>query len=291
MAIPMDGKTQLVGIVGYPVAHTLSPQMHNAAFKHLGLNWRYVPLLVYPENLATAIKGAVALGFRGLNITVPHKVEAIPLMDSVTEATSVVGAVNTVKIDPATGKCEGLNTDMTGFIADLAANKVRVGKTSKVLVLGAGGAARAVAVGLTRMGATVIFISRTKSNGEALAASIRQTWKEANVSAIGYEELSETAPGATLIVNATPVGMYPDSERSPWPQGVRFPAGATLYDTVYRPMETKLMYDSYQAGLQVIGGVGMLVYQGASAFEIWTGMKPPIEVMRQACLQALKGAL
>lgn len=286
----IDGQTQLVGIIGWPVAHSLSPAMHNAAFAYAGLNWRYVPLPVRPEHLKEAIKGMAALGFRGVNVTVPHKVDIIPLLDSVTDAVRVVGAVNTIRVDRNTGKLEGLNTDMTGFLADLAANTIHVGKDTRVIILGAGGAARAVASGLVRSGAQVTLVNRTFATAQTTAAFIQSSWSSTSITAVPLERLAEVAREATLIVNTTAAGMWPDVEGTPWPEGVPFPKNATVYDTVYRPLKTRLMRDAEKAGLRVVGGIGMLVYQGAAAYEVWTGRQPPVEVMKLVCQQALTEA-
>lgn len=283
----IDGQTQLVGIIGYPVAHSLSPEMHNAAFAELGMNWRYVPLLVQPERLAEALRGILALGFRGANVTVPHKVTCIPYLDRVTEAVTVAGAVNTIRIDASQGRLEGLNTDMSGFLTDLAVNQVSIGEESRVVILGAGGAARAIGAGLVRGGAQITFVNRTVERGVQIASFLRASWEGCRVAAVGLEQLAQVSQEATLIVNATSVGMFPYTDASPWREDVPFPKGAVLYDTIYRPLQTKLMRDAERSGLRVIGGLGMLVYQGAAAFEMWTGKRPPIELMRQVCLRRL----
>lgn len=279
----IDGTTQLVGILGFPIAHTLSPEMHNAAFAALGMNWRYLPLLVRPEMIGQALRGAAALGFRGLNLTVPHKVNAIQYLDSVTEAVTIVGAVNTIRVEMSSGRLEGLNTDVTGFLADLAAHKVSVGEQNHVVILGAGGAARAVGTGLARSGARLTFVNRTPEKAIQIAEFMRSSWSSGKIDHATFGQLAEVTADANLIVNCTPVGIYPDVELSPWPEDVPIPKTAVIYDTVYRPQRTRLMKQAELAGCQVIGGLGMLVYQGAAAFEVWTGKKPPIEVMRQVC--------
>jgi shikimate dehydrogenase len=283
----IDGRTQLVGILGYPVAHSLSPEMHNAAFAELGMNWRYVPLLVHPDKLAEALRGVAALGFRGANVTVPHKVTCIPYLDSVTEAVNIVGAVNTIRIDGGNGRLEGLNTDVSGFLTDLAVNQISVGEDSRVVILGAGGAARAIGAGLVRSGAQLTFVNRTVERGLQLADFLRASWESCKVEAVGLEQLEAVTREATLIVNATSVGMFPHTDSSPWRDGVPFPKNAVLYDTIYRPLQTKLMRDAERSGLRAIGGLGMLIYQGAAAFEMWTGKKPPIDLMRAVCLKRL----
>jgi len=288
--LSIDGQTQLVGIIGWPVAHTLSPAMHNAAFSYAGLNWRYVALPARAEHLAPAIRGLAALGFRGVNITVPHKVDVIPLMDTITEAATIVGAVNTIRVDRNTGHLEGLNTDMGGFLTDLAYNRINIDKKSRVVILGAGGAARAVAAGLVRSGAQVIVVGRTPAHAQTLVMFIKSSWSEENIDFAYTENLFEASRGATLIVNTTPVGQWPDVEATPWPENVPLPQDAIIYDVVYRPLKTRLMHDAETAGLRTVGGLGMLVHQGAAAFEVWTGKKAPIDIMKMICMQALNEA-
>ncbi len=279
----IDGQTQLVGVIGWPVAHSLSPVMHNAAFDHLGMNWRYVPMPVHEDDIRPALRGLAALGFRGVNITVPHKVSAISQMDSVTDAVQIVGAVNTVRVDRDTGKLEGLNTDMTGFLTDLAVNDIQIDSGSNVVILGAGGAARACAAGLMRSGARVSIVNRTRDRAQQLIDFLRIGWSEARIVAHSYDALPKLSEAASLIVNCTPSGMWPNVNDTPWPRGLPFPRDAVLYDTIYRPMQTRLMQEAESAGARVLGGLGMLVYQGATAFEAWTGRKAPIDVMRLAC--------
>src|SRR5689334_10499284 len=184
--------------------------MHNAAFSYTGLNWRYVPLPVRSEHLADALRGLGALGFRGINVTVPHKVDVIPLVHSMTESVTIVGAANTIRVDRNTGKLEALNTDMGGFLTDLAVNGTNIGTDSRVIILGAGGAARAAAAGLVRSGAHVVLVNRTVSKAESIARFIQSSWSAQNIEFVGLDKLSEIARGATLIVNTTPVGMWPE---------------------------------------------------------------------------------
>jgi shikimate dehydrogenase len=285
--VSIDGQTQLVGVIGWPVAHSLSPAMHNGALTYAGLNWRYVPLPVRPGDLESAIRGLAALGFRGFNVTVPHKVDIIPLLDNITEAVNIVGAVNTVRIDRNTGHLEGMNTDMTGILVDLASNNVRVGKETRVLILGAGGAARAVAAGLLRSGAHIIIANRTFPKAQGIVRFLQSSWPHPNIEAVSMDDLKFAARDINLIINTTPVGMWPDVDATPWPEGIPYPKEGVVYDTVYRPQRTRLMRDGEAVGMRAIGGIGMLVHQGAAAYEVWTGKKAPVDVMRMICLQEL----
>ena len=264
--------------------------MHNAAFAHLGLNWRYVPLPVREADIGMALRGLAALGFRGVNVTVPHKTSVMPYLSSITDAAQTVGAVNTIRVDRSNGQLTGLNTDMSGFLTDLAVNGVSISSGTRVVILGAGGAARACAAGLVRSGANVTLVNRTFERSQAVVEFLRKGWPKSTVSAVGVDWLHDVLADCKLIVNTTSVGLWPETKASPWPAGVPFPPNVTLYDTVYRPLQTQLMRDAAQAGARVIGGIGMLVYQGAAAFEAWTGKPAPIAVMRQVAEAALSGS-
>lgn len=285
----IDAHTQLVGIIGSPVGHSLSPVMHNAAYAALDLNWRYVALPVRSaQQLGAALHGLSALGFRGVNITVPYKVEALHYMDSVTDNAKQIGAINTVIINQFTGELRGANTDGDGFLDDLAAHgfkpdKFKLNKEDHYIVLGAGGAARAVVMALASHGARLTVVNRTLENASALAEAF-------DVEGASYTDLPRLLPDCRLIVNTTSVGLHPDSEASPLPPGVTLPPGAFVYDTIYRPFETRLMRDARAAGLIATNGLGMLINQGARAASMWTGRTLDTTItaiMREACLQAL----
>lgn len=283
----IDGGTALVGVMGWPVKHSLSPAMHNAALDKLGLNWRYVPLEVRPDRLWEAVRGMAALGFRGVNLTVPHKVDVLPLLDHVSDEARLIGAANTIRVDPATGALSGTNTDMDGFLRDLAAHGVELLPGSHALILGAGGAARAISVGLLRAGMRLTLVNRTPERAQELATLLTTALAGAKVTVATFDDLRTLSADAALIVNTTPLGMWPNVDASPWPATVPFPAGAVLYDTIYRPAHTLLMRQAEAAGVRVIGGIGMLVYQGAAAFEVWTGQPAPVDVMMEACRRGL----
>ncbi len=282
-----NGETQLVGIMGWPVAHSLSPVMHNAAFEHLGLNWRYVPLPVREGEVGTAIRGMVALGFRGVNVTIPHKLVALAEMDRLGLLVEPIGAINTIVVNPKDRTLEGHNTDYLGFLNDLYANNVVMEKGMYAVILGAGGAARACLATLLQAGATVAIVNRTPESARELVVQM-QPYTSRPLTAHSYADLPALAENAALIVNCTSVGMWPKVDESPWPGAVTFPKNAVLYDTVYRPNRTRLMQTSEAAGARAIGGIGMLVGQGAVAFEMWTGQRAPVDVMRAACEAALE---
>lgn len=280
------GSTQVVGLIGWPIEHSVSPPMHNAAFRHLGLDWCYVPLPVRPEGLAEAISGLRALGLCGINATVPHKLALLPLMDELTPAARAIGAANTVIVGP--DGLLGHNTDAEGFLRAL--REAGFGPEGcRALVLGAGGAARAVVYALATVGARVAIVNRTQARAERLARDLRQAGSGATLLAgpLDAATLAREGERAQLIVNTTPVGMWPQVERSPWPDNLPFPSQALCYDLIYNPRETRLMRQAQQAGARAVDGLGMLVHQGAEAFELWTGQPAPVQIMWQACTAVL----
>lgn len=270
-----------VGVIGFPVEHSLSPIMHNAAFAALGMtDWRYDAMSIPPDILRYGIREPQNHGYIGINVTVPHK-EAVMQYVRPDEKARAIGAVNTIDFR----RSLGTNTDADGFIHDLRANDIAV-KGRRVLILGAGGAARAAVYGLARAGAVVGIVNRTRSRAERLAAGLKRT---AGIDGVRVMTLDEAADwGMPLIVNCTSVGLYPHISRSPWIHGLPFPDGVTVYDMVYRPATTALMRQCAAHGGRAVGGLGMLARQGAVAFELWTGVKPPIDVMMKSLQDALE---
>lgn len=282
------GGTKVAGVIGWPIEHSVSPPMHNAAFRALGLDWCYVPFAVHPSHLEAAMRGVKALGMRGINATVPHKQALLSLVDALTPAARAIGAVNTVIV-----KGEALighNTDAAGFLRALR-DADYVPDESRALVLGAGGAARAVVYALASVGAQVTILNRTPKRAEVLAHELVDVNDGARLSArtLSTSTLQSEAPGAQLVVNATPLGMWPDVDSSPWPEGVAFPPEALLFDLVYNPRETLLMRQARHSGASAVDGLRMLVHQGAEAFELWTERDAPVEAMYAACTRTLGG--
>jgi shikimate dehydrogenase len=275
----------MVGLIGWPVGHSVSPAMHNAAFAALGLDWCYVPLPVPIEpadRIREAVAGLRALGLRGANVTVPHKQNVMPHLDRLSPAAQAMGAVNTIRVEPD-GALLGDNTDAPGFVADLREHGVDpAGKAA--LVLGAGGSARAVVYGLAHAGATRIAIAnRTVERAQTLAAAMQPLFPACPITAHDLPAAVAALAGQSrLIVNTTSLGMTPNVDTSPWDQDVSFIPGQVVYDLVYNPPQTRLLQKAAADGAQAIGGLGMLIWQGAIAFELWTGQTPPVEVMRQA---------
>lgn len=277
--MPINGQTALVGVMGWPVRHSLSPAMHNAAAAALGLNLVYVPLPVAATEVAAAVRGLRALGFLGANVTIPYKQAVLPLLDEVDEAAQAIGAVNTIAV--RSGRLWGANTDWSGFLADLQALGVDVaGK--KALVLGAGGSARAVAYALAAAGAAVTVLARRLAQAEQLAADLAPHLPLAQP--ILGRLLTKVAVDtmADLVVNTTPLGMSPDEDGCAWPEGVPLPAGAFVYDLVYNPPRPRLLQMAAAAQQPHANGLGMLLRQGAQAFQLWTGREPDLAVMAAA---------
>lgn len=271
-----------VGVVGFPIEHSLSPAMHNAAFKALGMQdeWLYDAMAIPPDIADYAVKEPKRHGYVGLNITIPFKEQALQ-WGRPDDKARAIGAVNTIDFrdDRAT------NTDVDGFIGDLLAHDVAI-KGEKVIVLGAGGASRAAVYGLWQQGAEVVVVNRTMQRAQDMLMQLTFSAGVQSIKAVTLDEAAEW--GASLIINATSAGMYPNTDNSPWIEAVPFPKNATVYDMVYTPAQTKLMQQAVQAGGRAIGGLGMLARQGAVAFEIWTGVEPPIEVMIATLRQELE---
>jgi len=295
----VDGHTKLVGLIGWPVEHSLSPVMHNAAFGALGLNWRYVPLPVRPGQVEVAVRGLATLGFRGANVTVPHKQAVMPALSSIEVNARELGAVNTLVIGQHTDRAPvimGCNTDDQGFIGALRQGGFEPEDGGQAVVVGAGGAARAVVYGLLWAGiGGVVVLNHTLQRAQALVADLgRQPRHAARLQALALTEeaLIESARAAGLLVNATTVGMWPRAAGSVWPEGVPIPAGLTVCDLVYNPLETRLLQQAHRSGARTIGGLGMLVRQGALAFDLWTNQGFDVSevaaLMREACERVLR---
>ena len=278
----ISGSTTLVGLLGWPVGHSISPQMHNAAFVARRMNWRYVAFPVRPGRVKEAVAGLAALGLRGTNVTVPHKQAVMPHLDHWTPAAAAIGAVNTIVVDED-GQLSGDNTDAAGFIADLQAHAVDpAGK--QVAVIGAGGSSRAIVYGLAAAGAhSVTILNRTLAKAVDLAATMQSYFPEICIRGTSFpDDVRASAQTADLIINCTSLGMDPHVEGLPWEENVEFRKDQVVYDLVYTPAVTRLLQLASTDGAMVIGGLGMLVYQGAIAWEKWTGETAPLDIMQQA---------
>lgn len=285
----ITAQTQLLGLIGWPVHHSFSPAMHNAAAANLGLDVVYVALPVHPNLLGDAVRGLAALGFRGVNVTVPHKEAVIPSLDGVDTAVEAIGAVNTIVITgggTAESVLTGYNTDWSGFLADVQSHHVPF-KGKNCLVLGAGGSARAVAYGLASEGGRVHVFARRMEQAQRLVEELAPHLPQGQLLAYHWPDLAEIIEGtaASLIVNTTPLGMSPNIGTTPWPENLPFPPGVFVYDLVYNPAETKFVKQAKEAGCRAVTGIGMLLHQGAQAFKFWTGKEPDRQVMAKAISQ------
>ena len=254
--------------------------MHNAAFAALGLQWRYDALPVPLEQLPEAVHGLQGHGYRGANVTIPYKETVMPLMDELSAAAQGIGAVNTIIVQPD-GRLVGENTDWLGFLHPLDRRGFDL-TGRRVLLLGAGGAARGVAHALWQRGVREVAIwNRSPARASELAAHIGSTFPALKITT-GHGMRDLVNASTSLVVNTTSAGMWPRDDESPWPDGLAFPAGALVYDLVYRPERTRFLRQAEQDGCDTQGGLDMLVMQGALAFELWTGQRPPLNIMAAA---------
>ncbi|MBM3497110.1 MAG: shikimate dehydrogenase [Armatimonadetes bacterium] len=282
----MRGTTKLVGVIGFPVEHSLSPPMHNAAFAQLGLDWAYVAYRVEPQRLAEAIRGLVALGLVGLNVTIPHKQAAAELVDELDPAARALGSVNT--IHNVEGRLRGHSTDGPGFVRSVEETGATLpGKV--VTLIGAGGSARAVAHALVSAGvAELTLAARRPEKAEEVAALVTEhTGRPVGVVDLASPAARETVLRSDLVIDSTSVGMHPNVEVPPVVPVDWLRPGQLVCDLTYNPRETCLLRAARAAGAEALDGTGMLVHQGAIAFEIWTGIEAPVETMRRALLAAL----
>ena len=289
----MDGQTTLVGVMGWPIAHSLSPVMHNAAFEALKMNWAYVPVPVRPGEVGAAVAGLRALGFRGCNVTVPHKEAVIPHLNHLPPRVARFGAVNTLIFDrdeEGHSSLTGENTDVQGFVRALREEGFDpTGR--RVVIVGAGGAARGVIYGLCgAQAASITVLNRTLERAQALVDDLAVSAGDTSLRAAALSPafLREQADECELLVQATTLGMWPHVDASIWPDGTPLPAHLAVCDLVYRPIETRLLRQARDAGATAFDGLGMLIAQGALSFEMWTGVWPPVDVMRAACEQVLQ---
>lgn len=280
----ISGKTKLCGIIGDPVEHTMSPAMHNASFRKAGLDYLYVPFRVKKEALGKAIEGMKALNIRGLNVTIPHKVAVLQYLDKLDPLAEKIGAVNTIVND--NGVLTGYNTDASGFLQALLGKDIEP-KGQNIVILGAGGASRAVSFILAERGANLVILNRSPDGAKKLADSISPTsGKKVAALELNRENLAKTLSKADMLVNTTSVGMTPNTDQTSVTADL-LRSSLIVFDIVYNPVRTKLLREAETAGAKIIGGLDMLVWQGALAFEKWTGRKAPLELMRQEATKLL----
>ncbi len=283
----ISGTTRVCGVIGDPIGHTISPAMHNAAFEEMGIDYLYVPFGVKKEVLGEAIQGMRALNIRGLNVTIPHKVAIIPFLDKLDHLAERIGAVNTVVNDD--GILTGYNTDAEGFLQTLLERGIEP-EGKSIVILGAGGASRAISFILVERGANLVILNRQLELdwAEDLAHRVSQAFKK-EVKALELDEknLAMVLERADVLINATSVGMSPDTGETPVSAKL-LKSGLVVFDIVYNPIKTRLRKEAETAGAKTIGGIDMLVWQGALAFEKWTGLKAPVKLMKEEAVRALE---
>lgn len=281
----ISGKTRVCGVIGEPIEHTLSPLMHNAAFEALKIDYVFLAFRVKPAEVECAVNGMRALNIRGLNVTMPHKSSVIKHLDRVDLSAQIVNSVNTILNKE--NLLFGFNTDGVGAFKALKENGVEL-KGRKVLLLGAGGAARAIAYTMAKEADELAVLNRTVKQAQALAKLLEKSFnKKISTGSLSPSDIQSNLQDSDILINATSVGMKPKAEESPVPPKL-LRSNLAVMDIVYNPLETKLAKDAKAAGARVVSGVEMLIYQGAASFELWTGKSAPVEVMRQAALRHLQ---
>jgi shikimate dehydrogenase len=276
--VVITGTTKILGVMGYPIEHSMSPVMHNAALSQLGADYVYVPLAVPPNDLAGVLASLKAIDCRGFNVTIPHKQTVMAHLSEIAAVAKSVGAVNTVW--PTEQGWAGTNTDILGWLLPLRS----LPRPQKVVILGGGGAARAVIAGCEQLGCEDIWVV-----GRDLRklASLQTSWPQVKLAE--WSKVNDLLSLADLVVNCTPIGMFPRMEDSPLSvqQIELLRVGAIVYDLIYTPRPTKLLKMAEAGGCQSIDGVDMLVGQGAAALELWLGQPVPVELMRASLIDVL----
>ena len=278
----ITGETKLIGILGFPVAHSLSPRMQNSAFDALGLDIRYVPLEVKPKDLPDAVRGLRAMGFLGANVTIPHKVRAAELVDRLEGEAVITGAINTIVLQD--GHLVGHNTDGIGFIKSLEEVTNNELRKSSALLIGAGGAARSIAVALAEKGIKQLaIINRSRDRAEELADLLQRNFPSLHLELRSPEDANEDLViSSKIVINATSIGLKGDLKMPPLAVD-KLTKDHVVCDIVYtQSQETPLLLAARGKGASTMGGLGMLLHQGAAAIHLWTGVDPPIDVMREA---------
>jgi shikimate dehydrogenase len=283
----ISGTTRVCGVIGDPIEHTLSPIMHNAAFEALKIEYVFLAFKVKSPEVENAIKGMRALSIHGLNVTMPHKNAVIRYLDEVDPLGKIIASVNTILNKD--GRLLGFNTDGVGALKALEQNGVEL-KGKKMLLLGAGGAAKAIAYTLSQEVNELVILNRTPEPAAELSDLLKQKFKKKVSSGeFSPSAIKDNLADSDVLINATSVGMKPNDNQTPVAPEWLKPDLAVM-DIIYNPIETKLAKDAKAAGAKVVSGVEMLIYQGAASFEIWTACQAPVEVMRKATLNHLRTA-
>ena len=276
----IKGSTNIVGLIGHPVEHSFSPPMHNSAFKKLGMDYVYTAFDVDPNNLKEAIGGARALNIKGFNVTIPHKIEVMKYLAEIDEIASLIGAVNTIDFKDL----KGYNTDGIGAIK--AIGEVTNVKNKNIVIVGAGGASRAISFYLAKYGAdSLTILNRNVDKAQGLASDVLSSGLIDDVESNSIDSMDLT--DMDILINTTPVGMHPNVDDAPIALAGDMHEDLVVFDAVYNPNETRLLKEAIKAGAKPVYGIKMLLYQGAESFEIWTGKKAPIDAMEEALIKTL----
>ncbi|WP_296807007.1 shikimate dehydrogenase [uncultured Methanobrevibacter sp.] len=276
----IKGSTNIVGLIGHPVEHSFSPPMHNAAFKKLGMDYVYTAFDVDSNNLKEAIDGARALNIKGFNVTIPHKIEVMKYLAEIDEIASLIGAVNTIDFKDL----KGYNTDGIGAIK--AIGEVTNVKNKNIVIVGAGGASRAISFYLAKYGAdSLTILNRNVDKAQGLASDVLSSGLIDDVESNSIDSMDLT--DADILINTTPVGMHPNVDDMPIALAGDMHEDLVVFDAVYNPNETGLLKEAVKASAKPVYGIKMLLYQGAESFEIWTGKKAPVDAMGEALIKTL----
>ena len=294
----IDARTRFVSLLGYPLGHSLSPEIHNTAFQAQDINLVYLCMEVHPDNLVKAVEGFKAARFIGSNVTIPHKQAVFQLVDELSDQARAVGAVNTIVCkftdDGEVDHLYGDNTDISGFLEPLVllAQKEAIDLTNEeMLIFGSGGAARAVAYAmLTSFSPSrLTLVARTPAKATQIAEELTSFDKQNALRVATYEEAGPVVQNSRLLVNATPLGMHKQAETTPWPAATDFGKGQIAYDLIYNPQQTRFMQDAAQRGALTLGGLDMLIGQAAASYFQWIGREMPREVVHEAVMAKLMG--
>ena len=281
--------SKIVGVIGHPIKHSYSPFMHNLAFKLTDSDFIYLPFDITSGNLKDALRGMVALGIKGFNVTIPHKEKVIPLLNNVSEGSSIVGAVNTIVNE--NGKLQGYNSDVHGILETLKPYKHEI-EGSTVSIFGAGGAARSVVFTLIRYFHVkkIHIINRTVQRADTIKTyfSSKMLYEKIKTHSLFPPELVKVLSKSHLIINSSSIGMYPNEDDSPTKIGESFNSNQIGFDIVYNPISTKLLKIASREGATTINGLKMFVEQGAKSFELWTGKKMPRQEITESLKEQLK---
>ncbi|SNS81180.1 shikimate dehydrogenase [Anaerovirgula multivorans] len=285
MSYAITDETRLTGIIGTPIKQSFSPKIHNKAFGHLNLNYLYIPFDVQQQSLGKTVEAMKTLNFRGFNVTMPHKQEIMKHLDGISEEAKIIGAVNTVVNQQ--GNLIGYNTDGKGYTRSLKEEGVAINNKTFVIA-GAGGAARSVAIQLALDGAKkIILLNRTLQKAHDIAELITKNISDAiiEVNTLENKNLVKALEEADVLVNSTPLGMYSAKDQSIIEDEEIIPAGLVVSDLIYNPAKTKLLQQAENRKCQTVNGLGMLIWQAAIAFELWTQVPMPVDYVKNAILR------